>query len=368
MANTVPQLVLARVLQGIGGSIMTPVGRIIMVASVPREDLVRGMAWYTLPAILAPLVGPPIAGFLIECADWRWIFFINVPVGLLGIAAVLRYVPVLPPTRRQRFDLSGFLLAGVSILAIMALVETNAGAGNPLPLRLLAVAAAAMVSALYVRQALRTEDPIADFHVLRHASLRWSLLATWMHRIALGGIMLLLPLQMQIGLGYSPLVSSQVMICSAIGSVLSRFITPAAIRTFGFRRLMLTFGAITTVMSLIPATFGPATPILAMGAVMLVHSSIRASFFMAGNTLSYCDVHGEEVGHASVLFAMSQQLSLGFGFSLATTVLDWAGGPHDPAAFVTSYGAMVLLQAVGTAAILPLAARAGASMQQRASA
>jgi EmrB/QacA subfamily drug resistance transporter len=368
MAETVTQLVFARVLQGIGGSMMTPVGRIIMVASVPRENLVRGMAWYTLPAILAPLVGPPVAGALIEFADWRWIFFINIPVGICGMLAVLRFVPVLAPTRRPRFDLPGFLLAGASILAIMTLVETSALAGQPVPLRLLAVAGAGLIAVIYVRQALHAKEPIADFHVLRHGSLRWSLISTWLHRIAMGGVMVLLPLQLQIGLGHTPLMSSQVMVCAALGSVVSRFLCPFAIRRLGFRRLMLCFGAVTTLLSLAPAGFGLTTPIAVMAGVMLVHAAIRASFFMAGNTLSYCDVQGEEIGHASVLFAMSQQLSLGFGYSFAAMILDAAGGPHDLSAFGWAYAAMVGLQFAGTLAILPLSTKAGENMRMGTSA
>lgn len=368
MSETVPQLVLARILQGVGGSMMTPVGRTIMVASVPRQDLVRGMAWYTMPAILAPLMGPPVAGALIQFADWRWIFFINVPVGLLGMIAVLRLVPALAATRRPRFDFIGFLLAGASILAIMALVETSALAGQPASLRLAGIAAALLLTVIYVRQALRTDDPIADFRVLRHGSFRWSLVATWLHRTAMGGILVLLPLQLQIGLGHGPLVSSQVMVCAAVGSVLSRFVCPKVIRLLGFRRMMLLFGALTACLSLIPTGFGLATPLILMGGIMMAHATIRAAFFMAGNTLVYCDVEGEEIGHASVLFAMSQQLSLGLGYSLATTILEAAGGPHVLSAFTWAYIGMVLVQVAGTLAIAPLSARAGENMRRSASA
>ena len=112
MAANVPQLVGARILQGIGGSMMTPVGRLIMVSSVPRHKLVQAMAWYTLPAIMAPLIGPPLAGFLIEYANWRWIFFINLPVGLIGLVAVVRLVPVVAGTRRGGLRRAGVPAGG----------------------------------------------------------------------------------------------------------------------------------------------------------------------------------------------------------------------------------------------------------------
>lgn len=366
-ADSVPQLVAARVLQGFGGAMMTPVGRIILVASVKREDLVRGMAWYTLPAIVAPVVGPPIVGLLIEFASWRWIFLINVPVGLLGMVAVFRFVAPLAGTRRPSFDFPGFLLVGGTILATMAMVETGALAGQPWPLRIAGLIGVGLIAALYFRQAMRAKEPIADFRVLRHATLRWSLISTWLHRAALGGIMILLPLQLQLGLGYSPLEASQVMIAAALGSMASRFLSPIGIRRFGFRTLMLLCSGVTVVLTLIPATFSPSTPIIVMCAVMIAHAAIRASYFLAGNTLSYCDVEGEEIGHASVLFAIFQQLSLGIGFNLATHVLEAAGGPHDPAAFIWSYGAIALLTFVGTMAIRPLPLHVGETMRHRAS-
>ena len=363
LSETLPQLVAARILQGIGGSMMTPVGRIILVASISRDQLLRGMAWYTLPAILAPMLGPPVAGALIQFADWRWIFFINVPVGLLGMVAVLRFVPMLAPGRRSRFDLTGFLLAATSILAVMAVVETDALAGRPVWMRMALVAGAALIGTVYVMQALRAPAPIVDFRTFRHRSYLWSMLSTWLQRIALGGMMVLLPLQLQIGLGHEPLASSQVMIGAAIGSFVSRAVSPVSIRLLGFRRLLLLFGAITAAMSLIPTFFTPATPLLVMGGVMLLHATVRASYFMAGNTLVYCDIAPAEIGHATALFAMSQQLSLGFGYSLATIVLDSAGGPHLLTAFAWAYGTMAALQVLGTLATLPLPRDVGAQMR-----
>ena len=322
LSETVPQLIVARILQGIGGSMMTPVGRSIVVASVERNELIRAMAWYTLPAIVAPLAGPPFAGLLIEVASWRWIFLINAPVGVLGIVAVLRFVPRLNPGPRARFDVAGFLLAAATILSIMGLVETSGLAGRPVGVRLLGVVAAIAVATLYVAQALRAREPIVDLRLLaRHATMRLSLIATWIQRVALGGIMFLLPLQLQVALGFSPLVSSEVLVAAAIGSVVSRAVAPGGIRRHGFRGSMLRYGLVTALLACLPAAFGHKTPVLLMGAVMTAHAAIRASFFMAGNTLAFGDVEGAEIGHTSVLFAISQQLSLGFGINIAALLL-----------------------------------------------
>ena len=235
LAGDLPALVGARVLQGVGGAMMIPVGRAIMVGSVDRESLVKAMAWFTLPAILGPLLGPPLAGFLIEFANWRWIFFINVPVGVLAILAILRFIPVVDSEPRRTFDIIGFLLCAAAILSTMALVETGALAGWPWQLRIGAVIATLSIGGLYTRHALGSASPIVDVKILHHATLRLSLAATWLQRVSMGALVFVLPLQLQIGLGLSPLIAAQIPAAGAIGSIISRFSTPRVTRPMAMR-------------------------------------------------------------------------------------------------------------------------------------
>ena len=356
MANNIEQLVVARIIQGLGGSMMTPVGRAIMVRSVDRETLVRAMAWFTLPAVLAPLTGPPFAGLLLEIANWRWIFFINIPVGLLSILAILKFVPHMEPEARRSFDMAGFLLCAASILAVMILLETNGLHHFAWPVRIVGFAAAVLLPVLYVRQARRAVSPIIDLRVLRHPTFRLGLLSTWFQRVALGGLLLVIPLQMQIGLGLSPLVASQVPVGGAIGSIISRFTCPPALRLMGFRTLMLLTAIATTLLSIIPSFFTNHTWVLWMCLFMGCHAWVRATFFMAGSALAYADVDEKDIGHASVLFSISQQLSLGFGIMIAGAVLTAAGGPEFTQAYYWVYPLL---------ALLPLAAATASSRLPR---
>ena len=367
-ASSLPALVGARVLQGVGGAMMIPVGRAIMVGAVDREAMVKAMAWFTIPAIFAPLLGPPLAGFLIEFSNWRWIFFINVPVGIFAILAILRFVPVLESEPRRTFDLIGFLLCAATILCAMALVETGALAGWPWPVRIGAVIAALGLGGLFVRHALGSTSPIIDLKVLRHATLRLSLAATWLQRVSMGALVFVLPLQLQIGLGISPLIAAQVPAAGAIGSIISRFITPPLLRRFGFRPLMMVVALCIGCVGILPVWFQSTTPIWLMAAFMAGYSLMRATFFMSGNALSYADVSkGAEVGHASVLFSVAQQLSLGLGYSIGGGLLAAAGGAADPSSYWIVYPAIVTIALTGGIVIAFLPPRAGEAMRQQAS-
>lgn len=342
-AGNLNQLVISRILQGMGGAMMTPVGRSIMVALVDRPNLVRAMAWYTVPAIVAPLIGPSIAGLLLATASWRWIFLINLPVCLIGMAVVMGFVPRMEREARRAFDLPGFLLSGASILSFMALIETRGLAGHPVVLRLSGAMIAMLLGWFCIRHMRRSDNPLVDLNVLRHASLRYSLASTWLHRIAMGALMLVLPLQLQVGLGLSALVASQVPTFGAVGSLLSRICCATVLRRWTFRATMMFFSALTAGLTALPVLFGKTTPIAIMCAFMLVHALSRASFFMAGNALTYAEVEGKEIGHASVIFAIAQQLSLGLGVSLGGMLLEASGGPSAPHAFIGAYLPIALL-------------------------
>ncbi|WP_445948782.1 MFS transporter [Sphingorhabdus sp.] len=368
VADSLPALVGARVLQGVGGAMMIPVGRAIMIGAVDREALVKAMAWFTIPAIFGPLLGPPLAGFLIEFANWRWIFFINVPVGVLAIVAIVRFVPVVDSEPRRVFDIIGFLLCAAAILCTMALVETGALAGKPWQMRLGAVISTLSLGSLYVRHALHSASPIVDLRILHHATLRLSLAATWLQRVSMGALVFVLPLQLQIGLGISPLVAAQVPAAGAIGSIISRFSTPPLLRRFGFRPVMMMVALLIASAAMLPVLFESTTPIWLMAAFMAGYSLMRATFFMSGNALSYADVaKGSEIGHASVLFSVAQQLSLGLGYSIGGGLLAAAGGAASPSSYWIVYPVIVTIALTGGIVISFLPPRAGELLRRQAS-
>ncbi len=366
LSNSVPELVAARVLQGVGGSMMTPVGRSIVVASTPRARLVEAMGWFTVPAILGPLAGPPLAGLILEAGSWRWIFLINLPVGIFGIAAVLFLVPPIPPSTSRRFDVTGFLLLGAAITALMILVETAGLSGQPLPLRLGAAAIAGAALAGYCRYAARCETPIVDLRLLRRDTLLVSLLASWLQRMPMGAMPFLLPLLLQAAMGLSPLRASQVMVAMAGGGLVSRFVAPPLISRLGFRRSMLIFGAATALLSVSPVLFREDTPIVLMMVAMGLTSLLRSAFFIPAATLAYADVAAHEVGHASVLFTVAQQLSLGMGVSLAATLLEsstGSGAPMTQQSFLLPFLAMAAIGGLAVPVVWPMRNDAGEALR-----
>jgi len=368
LSNSVPQMVIARVLQGLGGSMMTPVGRSIVVASTPRPHLVQAMAWFTIPAILGPLVGPPLAGVILENGSWRWIFLINVPVGISGIIAVLWFVPATAALSDKAFDFLGFFLLGAAITAFMALVETAALAGEALPIRLFAVASALAAFATYCRYSVRRENPIIDLRLLRRDTLLVSLLASWLQRMPMGAMPFLLPLLLQVGMDLSALRASEVMIAMACGGLISRFIAPPLIGRLGFRWSMLIFGAATALLSASPAMFRAGTPVVAMMVAMGLTSMIRSAFFIPAATLAYADVIEDEVGQASVLFTVAQQLSLAMGVTMAAELLKVSmahAGPMVPERFVLPFLAMAGIGGLSLPIVWMMRNSAGEALRNR---
>jgi len=368
LSNSLEQLVAARVLQGAGGAMMTPVGRAIMVGAIDRSAMVRAMAWYTMPAILAPMLGPPVAGALIETASWRWIFFINLPVGILGIIAVLRFVPNVDREPRRRFDIAGFLLCAGSILAVLGVLESGLLAGQTLPVRIAGSLGAVTLVALYVGQALRSPHPLVDLRVLRHKTLRLNLASGGLQRVGIGAITIMLPMQLQVALGFSPLAASQVPAAGAIGSLISRIACPLALRATGFRPMMVTSALMLGGLTLVPIGFRSDTPLLAMSAFMLCFALIRASFFMSGNSLTYADVTGPEIGHASVLFSIAQQVTLGLGYTVGAGLVAGAGGAASLGSYGVAYSAIAGISIISAIIVMRLPPDVGDDMRREASA
>ena len=194
LSQSLGQLVAARVVQGIGGAMMTPVGRLIVVASAPRDRFVSAMSWFTMPALVGPLLGPPLSGLVLGFAGWPWIFYINLPVGLIGMAAVARFVPRLEQPDPGRFDTGGFALAAVAIVALTSVCETAGTRLAPWTLQLLAAVLGVSAVVLFVRHVARVERPVLDLRLLAQPTFRASMVGGTLLRLGIGASPLLLPL------------------------------------------------------------------------------------------------------------------------------------------------------------------------------
>ena len=355
LSHSLTQLVVARLVQGAGGAMMTPVGRLIVVGSSPRERLVASMTWFTTPAMIGPLLGPPLAGLILGAASWPWILFVNVPVGVIGIAAVVRYVPKLKQDDPGRFDTTGFVLSALTIIGVVVLAEV--GGVNLVPpwVQLTIAAALAASLALYIRHAATTARPILDLTLFRHASFRGSLLGATFVRLGLGATPLLLPLLLQVGLGWSPEAAGMFSVLTAIGAIATKPVIGRVIRRFGFRTVLFASALLTAVTTAAPALLATATPFWLIAVALVLGGLARSTQFTAANTLAYADAARSEVSGASTLATVVQQVGLSLGVSYGGLVLHLARGrAADSVGALTPSSFVVPFILVGMSALLAL--------------
>ncbi|MBE7217052.1 MAG: MFS transporter [Caulobacteraceae bacterium] len=331
LSHSLTQLVGARLFQGLGGSMMTPVGRQIVVGSSPRERLVSAMTWFTTPAMVAPLVGPPLAGVILGVASWPWIFFVNVPVGLVGMAVVVRVVPRLQQPDPGRFDSWGFVLSALAITGLVVLGEIGGLNLVPVLAQWAVAGGLAAALALYVWHARRTPRPILDLALFRHRTFAASLLGATLVRLGLGATPLLLPLLLQTGLGWTPEAAGLFTIFTAIGAAATKTVVSRVIRTLGFRTVLVGSALGTAVTTAAPALFATPTPIWVIACGLLLGGLVRSMHFSAANTLAYDEVPAAETSRASTLSTVVQQVGLSLGVSFGGLVLHLARGAHASA-------------------------------------
>ena len=312
LSTSVTDFVIARTLQGIGGAMMTPVGRLVLLRSIDKSALVNAMAWVTIPAV----IGPPLGGFITTYFSWHWIFLINIPIGILGIWMALKYIDPIKSENPERFDLVGLMLAGIG-LAGLAFGLSVAGLGLlPWPIVVALIAGGAVCMMLYLRHAKRTASPVLDFTLLKHQTLRASLTGGFLYRLGIGALPFLLPLLMQIGFGLSPFKSGLVTFASAVGALGMKTLAARIIRTFGFRKITVINAVVSSFFLAACALFTPATPLLLIMIILIVGGFFRSLQFTSINTLAYAEVTPAEMSRATTLMSVNQQLAISAGVAV----------------------------------------------------
>jgi len=371
-SHSLLQLVGSRVLQGAGGAMMTPVGRIIVVGSHPREQLVKAMIWLTTPAMLGPILGPPLSGFILSIADWPWIFYINLPVGVLGAAAVLRFVPRISQPHPGRFDGLGFALAATAISAAMIGAEALGVDLFPAWVEYAAWTLAAAAGAGYVAYARDKEKPVLDLRLLKVATFRVNQTGGSLIRMTLGAMPFLLPLLLQGGLGWTPLQAGGLTMASAVGSMGARVGAQTVLQRFGFKRTLI-FTALTCGVA-VGATgwFRGSTPIWLMAGVLALGGFLRSNHLTSVSTLAFADIPDRQVSQASSFTAVVQQMSQALGITLAGLMLHAAqllSGPGvqplAPKNFILPFAAVGLCGMLAALTYLPLPRNAGSNLHGR---
>ena len=371
MSNSLWELVAARALQGIGGSMMTPVGRLIVLRGVPREGLVGALAWLTVPALMGPVIGPLLGGYITTFWDWRWIFWINIPIALLGVVLAGRFVPDLrEPTPRQ-FDGFGFLLLGPGLAGFLTgatLLGLNLASA---PVVALLLFGGAGLTIAYIRHALRVPAPLVDLRLLALPTFRTTITAGTLFRIGVGASPFLLPLMLQLGFGLTPFQSGGLTFVSGLGAMVMKFLAQPLLRRFGFRKVLAVNAVIAAGFVLAPAFFTPLTPWQAMMAVLFVGGLSRSLQFTSINAIAYADVTPERLSSATSFSSVMQQLTGTIGITLAAMMLEATGAWRGVAAtdlgnFPVVYAVIATMTLISALAFWRLSAVAGANMLGKA--
>jgi EmrB/QacA subfamily drug resistance transporter len=351
LSSSLTDFVIARILQGLGGAMMTPVGRLVLLRSIDKSALVGAMAWMTIPALVGPVIGPPLGGFITTYFSWHWIFLINIPIGLVGIFLAQRYIDPIRSDNPERFDLVGLLLAGIGLGGI-AFGLSVAGL-NLLPWPIVAglIGVGTISMTLYVIHANRTASPVLDFSLLRLPTLRASIFGGFLFRLGIGALPFLLPLLMQIGFGLSPFKSGLVTFASSAGAMGMKALAARIIRTFGFRNIMTVNAVVSSVFLAACALFTPTTPLLLIMIILLVGGFFRSLQFTAINTVAYAEVEQAQMSRATTLVSVNQQLAISAGvaigaFSVESTMMLHHSSVLSAADFGPAFVVVAVLAAI----------------------
>ncbi len=322
LSTSLTDFVIARVLQGVGGAMMTPVGRLVLLRTIDKSALVNAMAWVTVPALVGPVIGPPLGGFITTYFSWHWIFLINIPIGILGIFLALKFIDPIRSENPERFDLVGLILAGLGV-AGLAFGLSVAGLGLlPWPIVVALIAGGTIAMLLYLQHSKRTASPVLDFSLLQLPTMRASLGGGFLFRMGIGALPFLLPLMMQIGFGLSPFKSGLITFASAAGAMGMKTLAARIIKTFGFRQTILVNVCMASISLAACALFTPSTPLLLIMFVLLVGGFFRSLQFTAINTMAYADVEPDQMSRATTLASVNQQLAISAGVAAGAFILE----------------------------------------------
>jgi len=369
-AHSLPDFVLYRIIQGIGGAMMVPVGRLVILRTVPKAELISALAWLTIPALIGPVIGPPLGGFITTYIDWPWIFWINIPVGILGIILASRYIGDFREENMPPLDLKGFVLSGVG-LSGLAFGFTTVGQDllpNSMPLALILIGV--VFCYLYVRHARAVPAPLINLRLLTIETFYASVIGGFLFRIGIGAMPFLLPLLFQLGFGMTPFQSGMLTFAGAVGAITMKTTAAPILRRFGFRRVLLVNAFISSAFIAAAAMFQLSTPQIFILAVLLAGGFFRSLQFTSINALAYADIAQANMSQATSFASVAQQLSLSAGVAAAALVLEfqryWHGTAQVSVSDFSAAFIVVALIALSSAFVFArMPKNAGASLSGR---
>jgi EmrB/QacA subfamily drug resistance transporter len=320
LSRNIHWLVAFRVLQGCGGAMMVPVGRLTLVRALPKSQLVRAMSFVAVPALIGPMLGPVAGGLITHYLHWSVIFFINVPIGLVGLYLVYRYLPDFREDQTPPLDLPGLVLfsSGIALLSYVLEVFGEHRLSVAAVLALLALSA--LLLAAYGLRATHTAHPLLQLGLFRIRTFRAAVSGSFFTRIGISGIPFLLPLLYQVGLGYNAIQSGLLMMPQALAAMSLKMTVPAILARFGYRTVLVSNTVLLGLLIMLFATIGIATPAWLIVVLSFTYGFFQSLQFTSMNTLVYADVSAQATAGASTIASTAQQLSMSFGVATASLV------------------------------------------------
>jgi len=316
LATSVDQFVAMRVLQGMGGALMVPVGRLAVLRTTPKHLLITAIATLTWPALVAPIIGPPLGGFITSYANWRWIFFINVPLGLIAIVLALRIIPDISEETRRPFDTPGFIATSVAMVSLVCAMEMMGAQQVNTTLTLALVATGVVILIYALRHFRRARWPMIRLDALQVPTFRVTMYGGSLFRASISAVPFLLPLLFQVGFGMDAFHSGLLVLAVFVGNLTIKPATTPLLRGLGFKKLLLINGALNVLALLACAFLTPQTPVWVIMLVLYLGGVFRSIQFTAISTLAFADVPSPQMSYANTLFSTATQLAVGLGITL----------------------------------------------------
>jgi EmrB/QacA subfamily drug resistance transporter len=364
-------LIGARVFQGLGGAMMVPVGRLVLLRSVQKTDLVNALAYLTVPALIGPVAGPLLGGFITTYFNWRWIFWINVPIGMLGVALSLRFIANLREEEVPRFDFKGFVLSGAGLLGLITGLSLIGRGMAPYWEVAAMIAVSLALLAAYARHAGENEDAILDLKLLKIQTFFAGVVGGLIFRIGIGALPFLMPLLLQIGFGLTPFESGSLTFATAAGALLMKFTASTALRWLGFRSALIMNSLISGAIMAAYALFTPSTPHWLILLALLCGGFFRSLVFTALNAISYADIDPPRMSRATSFASVSQQTSGALGVAIAAIciqVIQFGFGDRTLYArdLSTAFVLVAIISTLSTLIFVRLKPDAGAALSGKA--
>jgi len=364
ISSNLIEFVMARFLQGMGGAMMTPVGRLVLLRTTKRSDLVSAMALLTIPALVGPLTGPPIGGFITTYFSWHWIFIINVPVGILGLIMTGIYLPEIEKRESPRIDFLGFLLTAFAAAGVVFGLSVIGLPALPPAVGISATVVGIACAVAYVFHARRHPFPILNLRIFENAAFRAATIGGTVFRISTGAIPFLMPLMLQLAFGLNPFQSGLITFAGAGGALTVKFVAKRVYRAIGFKTTLICAGIVGAATTVVNGFFTPQTPHMAIMLFLFVSGLARSFFFTGANALSYSEIEDSQASQATSMSSVLQQVSLALGVAFAASILEAASaisGTHlQLADFHIAFYAVSVMSLLAIIPLLPLDKYAGA--------